>query len=97
MKIDTDRHEDLLIFLEENMSQLVKLKVASRAHYKNYDECYVNYLTAESCDDDERMLLYGEMVEDCHAAIQRKLETALNAQPELLTHQVVKEFVKLMN
>ena len=29
--------------------------------------------------------------------MQRKLETGLNAQPELLTHQLVKEFVKLMN
>ena len=97
MKMNRNRREDLLIFLEDNISKLVKLKVASRAHYKNYDECYVNYLTAKSCDDDERMLLYGEMVEDCHAAMQRKLETTLNAQPELLTHQLVKEFVKLMN
>lgn len=57
---NSDRHEEILIFLEENISKLVKLKVASRAKYKEYDENYMNFLTAESCDDGIREELYGE-------------------------------------
>lgn len=51
---NSDRHEDILIFLEDNISKLVKLKLASRATYKAYDQNYMNYLIAESIDDDIR-------------------------------------------
>lgn len=96
MKDDSDRHEDILIFLEENISKLVKLKVASRAKYKEYDECYMDYLTAESIDDDERMELYRDMLESCNTAMLGKLKTAIDENPELIKNKVVAEYVKLM-
>lgn len=39
--------EDILIFIEKNISKLEKQKVASRAKYQEYDEYYSNYLIAE--------------------------------------------------
>lgn len=96
MKANSDKHEDILVFLEDNISKLVRQKVASRAKYKEYDECFVNYLTAESIDDYERMELYGEILESCHAAMLRKLETAIDEHPELIKNEVVAEYVKLM-
>lgn len=96
MKSNSDKHEDILMFLEDNISKLVRLKVASRAKYKEYDECYMDYLTAESIDDDERMELYGEILESCHTAMLRKLETAIEDNPEQIKNKVVTEYVTLM-
>ena len=52
-------HEEILMFLEDNISKLVRLKVASRAKYKEYDENFMNYITADSIEDDERIMLYS--------------------------------------
>ena len=95
--IDSDKHEDILTFLEDHISQLVKLKVVSRAKYKEYDQLYMDYLTAESIDDDERMELYGDMIGDCNFAMWRKMKKAIEEHPELLLQDVVREYMELMN
>lgn len=59
-------HEEILIFLEENISKLVRLKVASRAKYKEYDESFMKHLTADSIEDDERISLYSEQTFLCY-------------------------------
>ena len=41
-------HEEILIFLEDNISKLVRLKVASKARYEAYDDNYMSCLTADS-------------------------------------------------
>lgn len=93
---DSNKHEDILMFLEDNISKLVKLKVATRAKYKAYDENYMDYLTAESCDDDIRMELYGEMVENCYFAMRKKLMDAVKGNTELKQNPVIAEYLKLM-
>lgn len=35
-------HEEILIFLEDNISKLVRLKVASKAKYEAYDDSYMS-------------------------------------------------------
>jgi len=90
------KHEDILIFLEENISKLVKLKVASRAKYKEYDEQFMNYLTADSIDDKDRTDMYREMVEMYYVAMRTKLQTAINDNPELIMNKLVAEYIKLM-
>ena len=90
------KHEDILIFLEENISKLVKLKVASRAKYKEYDEQFMNYLTADSIDDKERTEMYREMVEMYYAAMRTKLQTAINDNPELMMNKHIAEYIKLI-
>lgn len=92
----SDKHEDILIFLEENISKLVKLKVASRATYKSYDDNYMNYLTAESIDDDFRMELYSKLVDECYCSMMRKLQTAINDNADLKKDKVVAEYIELM-
>lgn len=94
--IDSDKHEDILTFLEDHISQLVKLKVVSRAKYKEYDQLYMDYLAAESIDDKERMELYGGMIGDCNFLMWRKMKKAIEEHPELLLQDVVREYVKLM-
>lgn len=93
---NSDKHEDILIFLEDNISKLVKLKVASRAKYKMYDESYMNYLTAENCEDDIRIEMYGEMVEDCYFAMRKKLMDTVKGNAELKQNPVIAEYLKLM-
>ena len=41
-------HEEILLFLEDNRSKLVRLKVASKARYEAYDDNYMSCLTADS-------------------------------------------------
>lgn len=91
-----DKHEDTLMFLEDNIAKLAKLKVASRAKHKEYDENYISYLTAVDIDDDIRTEMYGEMLMDCRLALQQKLKKALNENPELKNNSVVAEYIKLM-
>lgn len=92
----SEKHEDILIFLEENISKLVKLKVASRATYKSYDENFMNYLTADSIDDDERVELYSVLVDECYNSMLRKLQNAINENEELIKNKVVAEYIKLI-
>lgn len=85
-----------MTFLEDHISQLVKLKVVSRAKYKEYDQLYMDYLAAESIDDKERMELYGGMIGDCNFLMWRKMKKGIEEHPELLLQDVVREYVKLM-
>lgn len=89
-------HENLLDFLEDNISKLVKLKVASRAKYKEYDEHYMDYLTAESIEDEERMELYEDLTENAYAWLRHKLTTAIKANEELSDNPLVREYLRLM-
>lgn len=89
-------HEEILIFLEENISKLVRLKVASRAQYMEYDENFMSYLTADSIEDDERISLYSEQTFLCYKSMLLKLEEVIKCNPGLRDKKVVKEYVKLM-
>ncbi len=91
-----DRHEDILIFLEENISKLVKLKLASRATYKAYDQNYINYLIAESSDDNIRMDMYKEIVEGYYLALRKKLMDAVKGNVKLKQDPVITEYLELM-
>ena len=91
------KHEDILIFLEENISRLVKLKVASRAKYNEYDRNYTNFLIAESCDDDIRVEMYGGMVEACYLSMRKKLESAIKENEELKQNRIIAEYMSLMH
>lgn len=89
-------HEEILIFLEDNISKLVGLKVASRAKYKEYDENFMSYLTADSIEDDERISFYSEQTFLSYESMLLKLEEVIKNNPELKDDKVVKEYVKLM-
>lgn len=89
-------HEEILIFLEDNISKLVRLKVASRAKYKEYDENFMKYLTADSIEDDERISLYSEETFLCYKSMVLKLEEAIKVNPELKENKTVMEYIKLM-
>lgn len=77
-------HENILEFLEDNISKLVKLKVASRPKYKEYDEHYMDFLTAESIDDEDRMELYEELTETSYKWLRHKLTKAIKENGELM-------------
>lgn len=96
MTVDYDKHEEILFFLEENISKLVRQKVASRAKYKEYDENYMNYLTADSIDDEIRKEMYGGLVEECYRFLRKKLNKALDENPELKNDEIVSEYIALM-
>lgn len=89
-------HEEIIIFLEDNISKLVRLKVASRAKYKEYDENFMSYLTADSIEDDERISFYSEQTFLSYESMLLKLEEVIKNNPELKDDKVVKEYVKLM-
>lgn len=89
-------HEEILMFLEDNISKLVRLKVASRAKYKEYDENFMNYITADSIEDDERIMLYSGETFICYEAMVAKLEAAIKSNSELKNNETVKEYLKLM-
>lgn len=93
---NSDRHEDILIFLEDNISKLVKLKLASRATYKAYDQNYMNYLIAESIDDDIRMDIYKEIVKECYLVLRKKLMDAVKGNVKLKQDPVITEYLELM-
>lgn len=92
----SDKHEDILIFLEDNISKLVKLKVASGATYKSYDDNFMSYLTAESIDDECRMEQYSTLVNECYCSMLKKLQTAIEGNAELKKDKVVAEYIRLM-
>lgn len=89
-------HEEILIFLKENISKLVRLKVASRAKYKEYDENFMDYITADSIEDDERISLSSEQTFLCYKSMVLKLEEVIKGNPELKNNETVKEYIKLM-
>lgn len=93
---NSDRHEDILIFLEDNISKLVKQKLASRATYKAYDQNYMNYLIAESIDDDIRMDMYKEIVKECYLVLRKKLMDAVKGNVKLKQDPVITEYLELM-
>lgn len=93
---NSDRHEDILIFLEDNISKLVKLKLVSRATYKAYDQNYMNYLIAESIDDDIRMDMYKEIVKECYLVLRKKLMDAVKGNVKLKQDPVITEYLELM-
>lgn len=93
---NSDRHEDILIFLEDNISKLVKLKLASRATYKAYDQNYMNYLIAESIDDDIRMDMYKEIVKEYYLVLRKKLMDAVKGNVKLKQDPVITEYLELM-
>lgn len=93
---NSDRHEDILIFLEDNISKLVKLKLVSRATYKAYDQNYMNYLIAESIDDDLRMDMYKEIVKECYLVLRKKLMDAVKGNVKLKQDPVITEYLELM-
>lgn len=97
MKYDSRQtHENLLLFLEDNIYKLVKLKVASRAKYKEYDEHFMDYLTAESIEDEESMELYEELTDNAYAWLRHKLTQAIKANEELSDNPLVREYLRLM-
>lgn len=89
-------HENILEFLEDNISKLVKLKVASRPKYKEYDEHYMDFLTAESIDDEDRMELYEELTETSYTWLRHKLTKAIKENGELMENPLVREYLRLM-
>lgn len=95
-KYFTNKHEEILLFLEDNISKLVKLKVASRAKYKEYDEHYFKYITADNIDDRERIRLYSELTEDSYAWLKKKLQKTIKENPRLAENPIVKEYSQLM-
>lgn len=95
-KYFTNKHEEILSFLEDNISKLVKLKVVSRAKYKEYDEHYFKYLTADNIDDEVRIRLYSELTEDSYEWLKNKLQKALKENPGLTENLIVKEYSQLM-
>lgn len=84
------------MFLEDNISKLVKLKVASRAKYKEYDENYISYLSAVSVDDEHRIEMYRELTEKSYLWLMEKLIKAISENNELLDTPLVKEYAGLM-
>ena len=55
----------------------------------------MNYLTADSIDDDERIMLYFDETFICYEAMVAKLEEAIKRNPELKNNEAVKEYLKL--
>ena len=89
-------HEKLLMFLDDNISKLVKLKVASRIKYKEYQENYMNYLNAVSIQDEDLIELYDERTEVSRRRLRDKLLDAISENEELLDNPLVKEYLGLM-
>ena len=92
----TPDHEEILIFIEENISKLVRLKVASKAKYEAYDESLIDYLTADSINDEERISLYSEQMLESYKSMLWKLLSAIKTNPELKNDVTVKAYFKLM-
>ena len=89
-------HEEILIFLEDNISKLVRLKVASKAKYEAYDESLMDYFTADSINDEERISLYSEQMLESYLSMLWKLLNAIKANPDLKHNVIVKAYFKLM-
>ena len=92
----TPDHEEILIFFEENISKLVRLKVASKAKYEAYDKSLIDYLTADSINDEERISLYSEQMLESYQSVLWKLLSAIKTNPELKNDVTVKAYFKLM-
>lgn len=92
----TPDHEEILIFIEENISKLVRLKVASKAKYEAYDESLIDYLTDDSINDEERISLYSEQMLESYQSMLWKLLSAIKTNPELKNDVTVKAYFKLM-
>ena len=50
----------------------------------------------DSCEDDERISLFSEQTYLSYLSMVKKLEDAINNEPELKTNATVKEYVKLL-
>lgn len=92
----TVNHEDILSFLEDNISKLVKLKAASRDKYKEYDDNFMSYITAVNIDDEYRIGLYAEQTEQSYDWMKNKLMKAIEKDASLALNPIIIEYHKLM-
>lgn len=95
MSKKTYYHEELSEFLEEHISELVKLKVLSHAKYKEYDESIINYFTADNVDDLFRLQMYQSQMDRCVKDMTQKMDKKLKEEPELKKNKLVKDFLRL--
>lgn len=89
-------YEEICEFLEDNISKLVKLKVASRDKYKEMDKLLLDYLTAESIDDEVRMELFSEQLDECFVWMRHKERKAIVENTELLTNRLVRDYMRVL-
>ena len=75
---------------------MVRLKVASKAKYEAYDESLMDYFTADSINDEERISLYSEQMLESYLSMLWKLLNAIKANPDLKHNVIVKAYFKLM-
>ena len=56
----------------------------------------MNYLIAESIDDDIRMDMYKEIVKECYLVLRKKLMDAVKGNVKLKQDPVITEYLELM-
>lgn len=91
-----DLYEEICEFLEDNISKLAKLKVASRDKYKEMDQLLMNYFTAESIDDEDRMELFSEQLDECFVWLRHKERKAIVNNSELLGSKLVRDYMRVL-
>lgn len=86
---NTEPYTELSLFIEENLTKLVKYKLITRDRYKLFDQLISDYLLADSFGDEERKQLYAEQIEDHYSFIAEKLDKCTEEDKSLCKDPVV--------
>jgi len=84
-------NSDVLMVIEEHLSQLIKLKVITRNNYNKWDESFYNYLLAEAIHQEDSRCLYLEQFKEQFQVFLKKLKQQIDISPEVLSNPTVKD------
>jgi len=90
---DSAPYSELALFIEENLTQLVKYKVVTRAKYQQFDQLVSDYSLAEDFGDEERKTLYADQIENLLIDFSNKVIKQFEVDISFKSEPVVIEMV----
>lgn len=91
---NTEPYTELALYIEENLTKLVKLKLITRDRFKQFDQLISDYILADGLGDEERVPIYAEQIEDHYNYIAEKLDKRTEEENSLGSDPVVFEYSK---
>lgn len=70
---NTEPYTELALYIEENLTKLVKLKLITRDRFKQFDQLISDYILADGLGDEERVPIYAEQIEDHITTLPKSL------------------------
>ena len=89
-----EMHCNITELFECNRSKIAKLRLMTYAKQKEYDECVMDLMTAESIDDKDRIVFYMDQCNNHLRKIIGKYKQLLHENPTIKDNPLVKELIQ---